>query len=64
MRAKKRVAELYEAQFGPARERRAQLAADPAAVDRILAEGGRRARAIAQSVMRDVRKACGVVTGG
>jgi len=62
--AKKRVAELYEAKFGPAREKRAALASDPAVVDRALADGGRRARAIAQEVMRDVRKACGLVTSG
>ena len=59
---KKRVAELFEAMFGPAREKRAALAADPAAVDRILAEGGRKARAVAQETMREVRAACGIVT--
>jgi len=62
--AKKRVAELYEAKFGPAREKRAALAANPAIVDKALADGGHRARAVAQAVMRDVRKACGLVTSG
>ncbi|MFQ5423815.1 MAG: tryptophan--tRNA ligase [Phycisphaerae bacterium] len=62
--AKKRLAELYEARFGPARERRAGLAADPACVEGILAQGGRRAREVAQGLMRDVRQACGIVVTG
>ncbi len=62
--AKKRLAELYEAKFGPAREHRARLVADPSYVEGVLAEGGRRARAVAQAVMEDVRKACGIVTSG
>ncbi len=62
--AKKRLAELYEARFGPARVRRAGLAADPGRVERILAQGGRRAREVAQGLMRDVRQACGIVVTG
>ena len=62
--AKKRLAELYEAKFGPARERRKQLVNDPAYVEDVLADGGRRARAVARAVMADVRKACGVVVAG
>jgi len=60
--AKKRVAELFEEKFGPAREKRAALEKDAAYVEKVLVEGGRRARAVAQDVMRDVRKACGIVT--
>ena len=60
--AKKRLAELYEQRFTPPRERRQQLVNDPAYVEDVLADGGRRARAVAQAVMADVRKACGIVT--
>ncbi len=62
--AKKRVAELFEERFGPARQRREKLAVDPAHVDKVLADGGRRARAVAREVMREVRAACGIVTAG
>ena len=58
---KKRLAELFEQRFGPARQRRAALAADPGYVEDVLAAGGRRARAVAQAVMADVRRACGIV---
>jgi len=58
---KKRVADLFEARFGPARERRAKLAADPDTVEDVLVTAGRKARAIACAVMADVRKACGLV---
>lgn len=60
--AKKRLAELYEERFGPARERRKKLAADPSYVDGVLAESGRKARGTAQQVMEDVRSACGIAT--
>jgi tryptophanyl-tRNA synthetase len=59
--AKKRLAELFEEKFGPARERRTHLEKDSAQVEEILAEGGRKARAVAQQVMKDVRAACGIV---
>ena len=62
--AKKRLAELFEARFGPARARRAKLEDDPAYVERVLTEGGRRAREVACGVMRDVRAACGIVVAG
>jgi len=58
---KKRVAELYERTFGPARQRRAALAADPDHVEDVLADGAKRARAIAREVMERVRRACGLV---
>jgi tryptophanyl-tRNA synthetase len=60
--AKKRLAELYEEQFGAKRDARAQWAARPDDVEDILRDGGRRARAVAQEVMADVRSACGLVT--
>ncbi|HMQ14375.1 MAG TPA: tryptophan--tRNA ligase [Phycisphaerae bacterium] len=59
---KKRLVELYEAFFGPRRERRAQLASRPDEVEDILRDGARRARAVAGQVMHDVREACGIVT--
>jgi len=58
---KKRVAELFEETFGPARERREALAADPDYVEDVLAEGATRARAIAREVMDQARAACGIV---
>ena len=62
--AKKRVAELFEQRFGPARQRRAALAADLDTVEDVLATAGRKARAIACEVMNDVREACGLVIAG
>ncbi len=59
--AKKRLVELFETTIGPARKRRAKLADQPDRVEAALAAGGRRARELAQSVMRDVRQACGIV---
>ncbi|MBI5864611.1 MAG: tryptophan--tRNA ligase [Planctomycetes bacterium] len=59
---KTRLVELYEARFGPFRERRAHLAAHPDEVEDILRAGAQRARAVAQRVMHDVRTACGIVT--
>jgi len=59
---KKRIVELYEAFFGVRRERRAQLAARPDEVEDILRAGAKKARAVAEQVMYDVREACGIVT--
>ncbi len=61
--AKKRLAELFEEKFGPARERRAILERDSSFVEDVLREGGRKARSVAMEVMDDVRGACGIVTG-
>ncbi len=60
--AKKRLAELYEEQFGSRREIRADWAARPDDVEDILREGARQARAVAAEVMADVRQACGLLT--
>ena len=60
--AKKRLAELYEARFAAPRAARAEWAAREGDVEEILRESGRRARAEAQSLMAEVRNACGVVT--
>ena len=59
--AKKRLAELYEERFGPAREKRAALEKNPSYVEDLLEAGARRARSEAEKTMHDVRAACGIV---
>jgi tryptophanyl-tRNA synthetase len=49
-----------DAKFGPARERRKQLAADPAYVEGVLRDGARKARAEARRTMELVRRAVGM----
>ncbi len=58
---KKRLAEAYWNYFAAMRERRAEIAADPAFVDRVLADGAARAREEAAKVLARVRKAVGLV---
>lgn len=58
---KKRLVELIDEKFGSARQRREELAGDPDFVEDVLVAGGRRARQVAQSVMENVRNACGIV---
>jgi tryptophanyl-tRNA synthetase len=58
--AKKALLAAIDARFGPARERRRQLLADPSAVEDVLREGGRRARATAQDVVARAREAVGM----
>jgi tryptophanyl-tRNA synthetase len=58
--AKKLLVEKIEAAFGPAREKRRQLAADPKIVDGVLAGGAVRARAVAAETLREVREATGL----
>jgi tryptophanyl-tRNA synthetase len=59
---KKRLLELIDEYFAPARERRRELEADPDYVLDVLGDGGRRARAVAQQVMEQVREATGLPT--
>jgi len=59
--AKKRVFELYEQTLGEARRRYEELSRHPGEVQRVLADGGRRAREVARQTMREVRAACGLV---
>ena len=40
-----------------------RLTADPAEIDRVLADGGRRARAIAAPVMKKVKDVVGFLQG-
>ncbi|MDA1000030.1 MAG: tryptophan--tRNA ligase [bacterium] len=58
--AKKALIEKIDAHFGPFREERKRLAADPGFVEKVLTEGGARARAEAGKTMRLVREAVGI----
>jgi tryptophanyl-tRNA synthetase len=57
---KKKLLEAYHATFGPARQRHAELVADPGELERILQDGAERARAEASRLMSKVRKAVGI----
>ncbi len=59
--AKQDLFEVLEAELGPKRERYLALRADEAGLDRVLAEGAERARAIAQETMKRVRRAIGIL---
>jgi tryptophanyl-tRNA synthetase len=58
--AKKMLLEKINAYFGPARERRNQLAAHPEQVEEILRRGAQKARAEARQTMALVRPAVGM----
>jgi len=58
--AKQMLLEKIDAYFGPFRERRKQLAADPGYVEDVLRDGAKRARAEAQKTMELVRSATGL----
>jgi tryptophanyl-tRNA synthetase len=58
--AKKQLLEKINAFFGPARERRKQLAADTEYVEGVLRRGAQRARSQAKSTMALVRKSVGM----
>jgi tryptophanyl-tRNA synthetase len=58
--AKKLLLDKINNYFGPARERRKQLAAEPRLVDEVLRQGAERARAEAQLTMERVRQAVGL----
>lgn len=57
---KKALFESYWDYFGTARARRAELAGDPAYVDKVLAQGAARARSVAQKVLQRARRASGL----
>jgi tryptophanyl-tRNA synthetase len=57
---KKKVFEWFLHHFGPARETYDRLAADPGAVDAILADGSTRAREVIAPLMEQVRAAVGI----
>lgn len=58
--AKKRLAQLINDRFAPAREKYAQLEQNPSLVRDVLREGGRKAREVADKTMERVRAACGI----
>ncbi|GAA1604314.1 MULTISPECIES: tryptophan--tRNA ligase [Streptomyces] len=58
---KRDVAEAVVEVLRPLRERHAELAADPAAVDRVLREGAARARALARPVVDRAYEAIGLL---
>jgi tryptophanyl-tRNA synthetase len=60
--AKQALLEKIDAFFGPARERRRELAADPSYIEDVLRDGAKRARAEAQKTMALVRGAVGFGT--
>jgi tryptophanyl-tRNA synthetase len=57
---KKILLEYFHATFDAARQRRKELRRDLAEVERILADGARRAREIATPIMEQVRRAAGI----
>ena len=57
---KKRLFEALWTCFAPFRNRRAELAADPAVLDAILADGAERARKVARPTIARVRNAMGL----
>jgi tryptophanyl-tRNA synthetase len=57
------LADLLVERLAPVSDRMRRFLADPAEIDRILAEGAERARAIAAPVMDDVRRIVGFVRG-
>ena len=54
------LADAADAHFAAARQRRAELAADPQRIDAILADGAARARQKASEVLLRAQKACGI----
>ncbi|MBI2393436.1 MAG: tryptophan--tRNA ligase [Deltaproteobacteria bacterium] len=60
---KKRIHAAYSAKFAQFRDKRAALAKDDAYVEGVLEEGGKRARAVAHELMREVRETVGIAAG-
>jgi tryptophanyl-tRNA synthetase len=57
---KKRLLQSMTDYFAPFRERRAEIVANPKYVDRVLAEGAEKARAVARKTLARVRDAVGL----
>jgi len=57
---KKALFEHYWEYFASFRQKRAELAVDPAYIERVLADGAARAREVARGVMKRVREAAGL----
>jgi tryptophanyl-tRNA synthetase len=60
LECKSALADNVIAHLEPIRARKAELKANPGRVEEILREGGRRARAVAQETMREIRERCGL----
>jgi len=58
--AKKRLAELIVEYFKPYRQKRTELENDPDRVKQILADGAKRAKAVAAKTLADARRAVGL----
>ena len=58
--AKNELFDMIDVYFAEARARRKELAQNPETVREILAEGGKKARARAESVMKPIREATGI----
>jgi tryptophanyl-tRNA synthetase len=58
--AKMRLLQILDETFGPAREKRKDLAKDRAYVEDVLREGAKRVRPIAWATLARARKACGI----
>lgn len=56
---KAQLLDVLEAQFGQYRDRYLELMANPAEIERILAEGANKARVVAQAKLQEVRAAIG-----
>ncbi|HEX9783996.1 MAG TPA: tryptophan--tRNA ligase [Opitutaceae bacterium] len=57
---KKKLFACYWEHFAAARQKRAELAANPDYVDGVLREGAAKARTLARSVLQRARRACGL----
>ncbi len=58
--AKKLLLEKAIAYFAPYRKRRAELAADPAYLEKVLADGAEKARVVARATLDEAKRACGL----
>jgi tryptophanyl-tRNA synthetase len=58
--AKKRLLQVLDETFGPARERRKELVKRPDYVEDVMREGAQRVRPIAGATLARARKACGI----
>ena len=60
---KKKLADVAEQYFAPARERRKELESDPDQVRQVLADGAAKARRKAAEVLHRAQQACGLTSG-
>jgi tryptophanyl-tRNA synthetase len=61
---KRELADLAVASLGPIAEDIRRLESDPGSIDRILADGAARARAIAEPIIRQIYDAVGFLSTG